>query len=245
MTTITRTIVLGPNHRDTQEVITGPRMVLEQHRFNPADYNLAIAQAELARGIANEANGSGTKGFYPAFDEVKDFPQTHLLEEQLQAGLLYGCDVGISFIRLCLAAKKAFFGNLHEDIQYVARHYGRRGTFREEGTGREITRYLINLHPSEPRWLQFIDESPEELSRRGIDHTTLRPDSVSSDDAACSNVSPHPEVSTRIVAIPPMGDGRLSVLKFWSSRVIHAGMTGTGGHFMVAAARYDDPSSSL
>lgn len=190
--------------------------------------------------------------FTPGRDYHINLPATWLVCRQLSNKLLEPTGTDLSFIRASRPQKGIFADNLHYDSRYVGYSQKRKvkGTFWRPSKQYEIWRQLINLN-DQPRHLQVITTSIKELEQREIDIYQERP--IGKTFGRYKNIEELPSrLLTRkipssesiIITIPPYDGEYLYVLEFWSSSMLHAGITADKGQFMAAAAKWVKPNNN-
>jgi hypothetical protein len=235
-------VLVGPS---TSELHLGNRAVLRTYPLHIQPDILDEARQELIRSKA-----SGVGKFTAKVDgfETK-YPHSLTLANLLAANLLEHTVADLSFIRASKNQPNVFADNLHYDARYVGYSQERdiRGTFWRPSKSVELWRQVINLH-DKPRHLQMVDASLKDLNEEGVDIYALRPvgqhfPGYTSPEAVPAELLSSADIADRsqIYTIPAYDGDNLPVLEFWSSRLLHAGITGTEGQLMAASGKWVKP----
>mgnify|MGYP000403177957 CR=1 FL=1 len=189
--------------------------------------------------------------FTPGRESHSDLPATWLVCKQLANKLLEPSGTDLSFIRASRPQGEIFADNLHYDSRYVGYSKKRkvRGTFWRPSKHHEIWRQLININ-DQPRHLQVITTPLNVLEKRKIDIYQERPIGKTLSKYQSIEVMPKrvltrkiPTSESIIITIPPYDGKNLYVLEFWSSCILHAGVTAGKGQFIAAAAKWVKPNN--
>lgn len=232
----------------SSEPLLGNRAVMRTYSLELPRELLEESRHEL---VMSKASGVGK--FTAKADYFKAvYPRTLKLGNLLSDELLEDRLADLSFIRASKERPSVFADNLHYDARYVGYSERRnvRGTFWRPSKSVELWRQVINLH-DKPRHLQIIDASLKSLDEEGIDIYAVRPigrdlGGFGSPKAVPSELlAPHTlRTRSKVYEIPPYDGKNLPVLEFWSSRLLHAGITGKDGQLMAAAGQWVKPGET-
>lgn len=235
-------ILLGAS---ADEPELGSRALLRTYSLQIPEKILASCQQEL---ITSKA--SGVAKFTARAENFKElYPRTLEVANILAEELLEPLEADLSFIRASKPQPTIYADNIHYDARYVgySERRGIRQTFWRPSKSVELWRQLINLADA-PRHLQIIDAPLEKLESEGIDIYALRP--AGEDIHGYDNPESIPAerlviqalaARSRVYTIPGYDGENLPVLEFWSSRLLHAGVTGRDGQLTAAAGRWMKP----
>lgn len=224
--------------------IAQPHPLIASVRFDVARCDDCIDEAYNELMAAMQGHQDPLWGYFPQHPDqgfVNHIPLPHcqaldalLLEKVLQANNVFA-DLELAFIRLCLRdIRGKEHGGFHVDIDSGSAFVG---DAQNDGT-RNICKLLLNLHPSEPRELQYLANSLDELAAMGV---TYRRDSY-------LGVPKHqlPEgVLIRSFSVPPREQGVLHGLVFWADLVPHTGVDHEHGHFLAGYGGFRRQGSAL
>jgi hypothetical protein len=202
-----------------------PRLVAVQLDGPLAD----AATAELAERAA--ADSDECYGYFPAMQREgidHDLPACQALVEAHPVQEMDELELGFNFLRMSLRRQEPLVQQgddiFHLDSDAATALTGRLDTL---GTAEaeQVWRLLLNMHPSHPRTLAYVDVNP----------TTVP--IVPRDNYAYCPPESIPTEAVRTLAIPPRVGGVVLGLLFCSSQVLHSGRDDERGHFVAGYGR--------
>lgn len=227
--------------KQTGEVVLGqdgqPLMALHEYGIEPELFDFDAAYQELVNHIHTQTDASHTWGYFPELNpDPQDYPESVRLAEQLRTHLfdqqpqLQQLDYTLAFIRAATAEPVSDYGGLHVDVHVGIAH---QRDARVDPQA-EIIRFLLNPY-SHSRTLRYIAMTADELREEGFDVPTNH-----------YRILELPEsLPFKEVEIPPLTDGRICGLQFYSSLIPHAGITDQRGHYLIVYGAYKDPGVAI
>lgn len=206
-----------------------PTFALLQFPIKEGDHNFDGAFRELQ--MAMQGKDDPLWGYFPQhpdqnFVNARPLPACHALETSLRKKVLENndlfMDLQLAFIRLCLRdIRGKEHGGFHVDLDPGSAFIGDE---KNDGT-RNICRLVFNLHPQEPRELQYLSNTLEELADLGLQYTRHSYQGVPADQLP---------IGAKVCRafIPPREPGILHGAVFWSNLVPHTGVDSARGHFV-------------
>jgi hypothetical protein len=206
------------------------------------DYDFDAAHDELLTAMQGSADPLW--GYFPQHPDqefVNRSPLRHcqaldvyLREKVLRTNGIFR-DLDLAFIRLCLRdIRGKEHGGFHTDIDSGSAFIG---DAKNDGS-RNICKLLINLHPTEPRELQYLSNGLNALAQMGV---VYRRDSY-------LGVPAHKlpkEASICSAVVRPREKHVLHALAFWADLVPHTGVDHAHGHFLAGYGGYRPAGSHL
>lgn len=222
------------------EILAGttemPRLALLSYELDPRAIELVdAAHDELSAAILAEQNGDELWGYYPGHPRQEEvnkhpLPRCQQLHMHLDASFVplhrELRDTHLAFIRLCTGAHYSEGLHLDADDQTAVAGDASRG-------GRDVFKFLMNLHPGASREFRYADVPLEELRERsGVALSRDAYSSIGYEALAGLPVS--------ILRIPPRQGGTVFAATFLANTVPHSGNDGPEGHFLLSYAGYRD-----
>ena len=219
-----------------------PSLALLQFPIHEHEHDFDGAFEELL--TAMHGKDDPLWGYFPQhpdqhFVNARPLPRCHALKESLQTCVLESNDIftdlDLAFIRLCLRdIRGKEHGGFHVDLDPGSAFIG---DTRNDGT-RNICRLVFNLHPEEPRELQYLANDLDELAHLGLQFSRdsyqgVPRDRLPNGARICS------------AHIPPREPGMLHGAVFWSNLVPHTGVDHARGHFVTGYGGFRPVGSRL
>jgi hypothetical protein len=212
---------------------TSPRMALLSYELDSEFVDLAEAsQKELLDVIKKENNGDDLWGYYPGHPDqelvskyrLKNCESLHhYMETKFAPKHAELTDTHLAFIRLCIGAH--YSEGLHLDADDQTAVLGD-----DKRSGRDVFKFLMNLHPTAEREFRYLDTALEELEGLGI--------KLSRDQYSKVDYSKISSLPIKTVLIPPRQGNKVHSIAFLANTTPHSGNDREDGHFLLSFAGY-------